>query len=125
MSSSRIGFPVKIGFLFLKYGLLSSNEIKTFFAKSARILFVKPKNHARLHEVTAVGLTPGVVVTLHQRSPTYRIRYDGTELALDHRVAEDLLVCPINRDNRAALIRTPHRHRRREGLFHWLRFKER
>jgi DtxR family Mn-dependent transcriptional regulator len=92
---------------------------------SARILFVKPKNHDRLHEVTAAGLTPGVVVTLHQRSPTYCIRYDGTELALDHRVAQDLFVCPSNGDNRAALVPNPHRRRRRQGLFHWLRLKER
>lgn len=91
----------------------------------ARILFFKPKNHDRLHEITTVGLTPGVVVTLHQRSPTYCLRYDGTELALDHRVAQDLFVCPISGDDHLALVPAPHAHRRRAGLFHWLRFKER
>jgi DtxR family Mn-dependent transcriptional regulator len=91
----------------------------------ARILFVKPKNHDRLHEVTTVGLTPGVVVTLHQRSPTYCLRYDGTELALDHRVAQDLFVCPVSGDNHGALVPAPHAHRRRGGPFHWLRSKER
>jgi DtxR family transcriptional regulator, Mn-dependent transcriptional regulator len=62
----------------------------------ARILFVKPKNHDRLHDITVVGLTPGVVVTLYQRSPTCCLRFDGTELAIDHHVAQDLFVCPIN-----------------------------
>ncbi len=88
--------------------------------RDARILFVKPKNRDRLHEITTIGLTPGVVVTLHQRSPSYRIRYDGTEMALDHRVAQDLFVCPINMDNHAAPMPTPRGPHRRQGLFHRL-----
>ncbi len=91
----------------------------------ARILFVKPKNHDRLNEITTIGLTPGVIVTLHQRSPTYCLKFDGTELAVDHRVAQDLFVCPVNGDHHAASIPTPHTHRRRQGLFRWLRSKQR
>ncbi len=68
----------------------------------ARILFVKPKDCDRLHEITIVGLTPGVVVTLYQRSPTCCLRFDGTELAVDHCVAQDLFVCPISKDHDAA-----------------------
>jgi DtxR family Mn-dependent transcriptional regulator len=87
---------------------------------NARLLFVKPKNRDRLHEISSVGLTPGVVVTLRQRSPSYRIRYDGTEMALDHQVAQDLFVCPISGDNHAASMPTLHGHHRRQGLFHRL-----
>ena len=90
----------------------------------ARILFVKPKNHDRLQEITTVGLTPGVVVTLQQRSPTYCLRFGGTELALDHRVARDLFVCPMNGDDHAATVPAPHSHRRWQGFFPWLRSKE-
>ena len=89
----------------------------------ARILFVKPKNHDRLHEVTAAGLTPGVIVTLRQRSPTYCLRYDGTELAVDHRVAQEVFVCPVNGDHHAAVLPAAHINRRRQGLFHWLKSK--
>jgi DtxR family transcriptional regulator, Mn-dependent transcriptional regulator len=70
----------------------------------ARILFVKPKNYARLHEITIVGLTPGVVVTLYQRSPTYCVRFDGTELAVDRRVAQDLFVCPVIEEHHRELV---------------------
>ncbi len=79
----------------------------------ARILFVKPKNYDRLHEITVVGLTPGVVVTLYQRSPAYCLRFDGTELAVDHRVAQDLFVCPINGDHDDASIGPRPARRRR------------
>ena len=41
------------------------------------------------------GLTPGTVVQLHQRSPAFCIRYEGTELALDREVAEDIFVTRI------------------------------
>ncbi len=87
----------------------------------ARILFVKPKNPDRLQEITTLGLTPGVIVTLHQRSPTYGLRFDGMELALDQRVAQDLFVCPVDRQDQGAMVPAPHANRRREGLFHWLR----
>jgi len=85
----------------------------------ARILYAKPKNRDRLHEITTVGLTPGVIVTLQQRSPTYCLRYDGMELALDHKVAQDLFVCPIGEGADAALVPSPHDQRRRKGLFSW------
>ncbi len=88
---------------------LSEMELGT----DARILFVKSKDRERLHEISRVGLTPGVVVTLRQRSPSYRVRYDGTEMALDHQVAQDLFVCPINADNDATRLadRTHPAHR--------------
>ncbi len=89
---------------------------------SARILFVKPKHHDRLNQLTAFGLTPGVVLKLLQRSPAYCIRYDGTELTLDHRVAQDLFVCPINSNNRGTLSNNSQGNRR-SGLFGWLKHK--
>jgi len=92
---------------------------------SGRILFVKPKDHNRLREITDIGLTPGVVITLRQRSPSYRIGYDGTELALDHRVAQDLFVCPIGGNDRAALTTPPHGHHRRRGPLDWLGLRHR
>jgi len=63
--------------------------------RRARVLYIKPKNHERLHRLTAFGLTPGVELELHQQRPAYCIRYEGTELALDRDVAEDIFVAPI------------------------------
>lgn len=87
---------------------------------SARILFIKPKNHDRLHQLTAFGLTPGVVLKLHQRSPAYCIFYDGTELAMDHPVARDLFVCPIDDNSHDTLLENPQRQRK-NGLFGWMK----
>ena len=60
--------------------------------EKGRIAYIKPKNHSRLHRLTSFGLTPGTQVEVHQRSPAYCIRYQGTELAIDRDVAEDIFV---------------------------------
>ena len=60
-----------------------------------RITYIKPKDHARLHRLTSFGLTPGTMVELHQNSPAVCIRYEGTELALDQDVAEDIFVAKL------------------------------
>jgi len=57
-----------------------------------RITYIKPKDHSRLHRLSSFGLTPGTVLELHQRSPAYCIRYEGTELAINADVAEDIYV---------------------------------
>ncbi len=62
-----------------------------------RVSYIKPKNHARLHRLTSFGLTPGTIVEIHQRSPAFCIRFEGTELALDQDVAEDIFV--VRTDN--------------------------
>jgi DtxR family Mn-dependent transcriptional regulator len=60
-----------------------------------RITYIKPKHHNRLHRLTSFGLTPGTIVEVHQKYPAVCIRYEGTELALDQDVAEDIFVAKI------------------------------
>lgn len=57
-----------------------------------RVAYIKPKHHRRLHRLSSFGIVPGVAVELHQRSPAYVIKFEGTELALDRDVAEDIYV---------------------------------
>ncbi|MBM4356147.1 MAG: metal-dependent transcriptional regulator [Deltaproteobacteria bacterium] len=62
----------------------------------ARVLYIQPRTHGRLHRLTSYGLSPGVVVELHQRQPAFCIRFEGTELALARDVAEDIHVTRID-----------------------------
>ncbi len=62
----------------------------------ARVLYIQPRTHGRLHRLTSYGLSPGVVVELHQRQPAWCIRFEGTELALAREVAEDIHVTRID-----------------------------
>src|SRR5512134_2058746 len=60
-----------------------------------RVAYIKPKDHGRLHRLTSFGLTPGTVIELHQTSPAVCVRYEGTELAIDRDVAEDIFVARV------------------------------
>ncbi len=63
-----------------------------------RVVYLKPKHHHRMHRLTSLGLTPNVVLELHQRHPAYCVRFEGTELAFDRDVAADIFVARIKGD---------------------------
>jgi DtxR family Mn-dependent transcriptional regulator len=60
-----------------------------------RITYITPKHHDRLHRLTSFGLIPGTVIELHQKRPAYCIRYEGTEIAINADIAEDIFVSRI------------------------------
>ncbi len=60
--------------------------------KTARIAYVSTPSHPRLHKLLSFGLTPGVAIKVHQKSPSYVISCEQTELALEEDVARDIYV---------------------------------
>jgi len=60
--------------------------------ESACIAYINTKKHARLHKLVAFGLCPGVIIKVHQKSPSFVIQYDQTQLALEADVAADIFV---------------------------------
>ncbi len=63
--------------------------------EAGRIVYIRPKNHSRLHRLTAFGILPGVTVKLHQTYPAFCIKFEETELAIERDVAEDIFVSRI------------------------------
>jgi DtxR family transcriptional regulator, Mn-dependent transcriptional regulator len=63
--------------------------------EKGRVVYLKPKDHHRLHKLTSLGLTPNVLLELHQRHPAYCVRFEGTELAFDRDVAADIFVARV------------------------------
>jgi DtxR family Mn-dependent transcriptional regulator len=63
--------------------------------EEGRIAYIRPKNHTRLHRLTAFGIVPGVTVKLHQTYPAFCIKFEETELAIDPDVAEDIFVSKV------------------------------
>lgn len=66
--------------------------------ESGRIIYIKPRDHSRLHRLTSLGITPGVIVQMHRRHPAFCIRYEETDLAINADVAEDIHVSRLNGD---------------------------
>jgi DtxR family Mn-dependent transcriptional regulator len=80
--------------------------------ESARVAYILPRNHARLHKLMSFGIHPGVEIQLHQRTPAFVIRCEGTDIALEESILLDIFVWRKPPDSDA---RGPHRHRHRHG----------
>ncbi|OGR03108.1 MAG: hypothetical protein A2284_00195 [Deltaproteobacteria bacterium RIFOXYA12_FULL_61_11] len=55
-----------------------------------RIAYVRPSSHDMLHKLLNLGLRPGVVIEIHQKRPTFIVRFEGMEVAMDEEVAAHL-----------------------------------
>jgi len=55
-----------------------------------KIAYIKPESHDELHKLLNLGIKPGAVIEIHQKRPTFIIRYDNTEIAMDSNIAKDI-----------------------------------
>lgn len=60
--------------------------------ESGKIAYITTQSHPRLHKLLSFGFTPGLTIQLHQKSPTFIIECDKTQLALEKDIAEDIFV---------------------------------
>ncbi|MDH4100802.1 MAG: metal-dependent transcriptional regulator [Nitrospirota bacterium] len=57
-----------------------------------RIVFITPKNHARLDRLGSMGIMPDSVIKLHQKRPSYVIEIGETTLAIDSEISNEIFV---------------------------------
>lgn len=62
----------------------------------ARLAYIVNSSHKRLDHLSAVGLLPGVIIQLHQRSPAFVIDIGQTSLALDEQIVSGIYVRPLS-----------------------------
>ena len=74
--------------------VISLAELKA--SESGRITYIKPTSHDNFHQLISFGLHPGVVVTVHRRTPVFCIKFENTELAMDKDIASNIFVWRIN-----------------------------
>ena len=55
-----------------------------------KIAYIKPGSHDKLHKLLNLGIKPGVMVEIHQKKPTFIIRYDNSEIAMDTDIAKTI-----------------------------------
>ena len=60
--------------------------------EQGRVVFITPKSKGRLERLSSLGLTPGSVVRLAQKRPSYVIEIGETTLALDEEIAKEIYV---------------------------------
>lgn len=60
--------------------------------QEVKIAYINTQTHPRLHKLMAFGIVPGVKVKLLQKSPSYVIQVDETQVALEEHIARDIYV---------------------------------
>ncbi len=64
--------------------------------KKARIVFITPSYQRRLERLGSLGLTPGGVLKLKQKYPSYVVEVDETTVALDKDVGKEIFVREVS-----------------------------
>lgn len=57
-----------------------------------RVSYLRPSDHQRLHQLLSLGIGPGAMLRLHQKTPVLVVEVDGAEIAMDQHVAGDVYV---------------------------------
>jgi len=70
--------------------VVSLAELKP--GEKGKITYIKPGSHSNLHQLISFGLNPGVMVTVHRKSPAFCIKFENTELALDEEIVRNIFV---------------------------------
>lgn len=76
--------------------VVSLTDIKP--GKKGKITYIKPGSHSNMHQLLSIGLHPGIIVTVHRKSPAFCIKFENTELALDQEIAKNIFVWEIKED---------------------------
>ncbi|MBF0410771.1 MAG: metal-dependent transcriptional regulator [Candidatus Riflebacteria bacterium] len=64
--------------------------------ESGKLTYIKPENQTIFQQLLAIGLRPGVLVTVLRKFPAFCVRFENTELALDDNIAQNIFVWRLN-----------------------------
>lgn len=78
------------GLTVVNSAVVSLAELKA--GEKGKITYIKPGSHSNLHQLLSFGLNPGVMVTVHRKSPAFCIKFENTELALDEEIVKNIFV---------------------------------
>ncbi len=59
---------------------------------AGKIVYVLTHKHPQLHKLMSLGIVPGVILSVHQVSPTFVIQVDETQVALEEDIAKEIYV---------------------------------
>lgn len=59
---------------------------------TGKIVFILPSTHSRLDRLSSIGLFPGSVIRVHQKSPAFVLELGETTVAIDGDIAREIFV---------------------------------
>lgn len=78
--------------------------------QSGRVVYVGCRDDSLMHKIDGLHIRPGAMIRVHQRSPSFVIECEGTNIALDEGVAESICVWQARKPD--PLRKPPGRGRR-------------
>lgn len=70
------------------------SEVKS--GEKVKVVYITTKSHASLDRLSAIGVIPGLELSIHQKYPSIIIQYGETQLAMDNDVAKNVFVRKIH-----------------------------
>lgn len=71
-------------------GLVTLEALKV--GQSGEIAAIETEEHARLQRFAAMGLSPGTIIRLRQKSPFFIVEIENNEVALSEELAAELVI---------------------------------
>ena len=65
---------------------------KIGMGERATVAYILTRNHPLLHKLMSFGIAPGVTIKIHQKSPSYVIQVEETQIALEKEVVGSIYV---------------------------------
>ena len=60
--------------------------------KNFKIAYISSIKHPVLHKLISFGLIPGTTIKVHQKSPSFVIQLDNSQLALEKDIASHIFI---------------------------------
>ncbi len=60
--------------------------------ETGKIVYLLTRNHPQLHKLMSLGITPGVTIAVHQTFPSFVIKVEETQVALEEEIAKEIYV---------------------------------
>lgn len=60
--------------------------------ETGKIVYLLTRNHPQLHKLMSLGITPGVTIAVHQTFPSFVIKVEETQIALEEEIAKEIYV---------------------------------
>ena len=83
--------------------------------KEFKVAYINTRSNSRMHKLSHFGIIPGAFVSIHQRYPSFVIKYGSNQIALEERIAQEIYVWQIAKPSPSVDSSVPGRKRWRFG----------
>jgi len=57
-----------------------------------KVCYINTKSDSRMHKLCHFGVTPGSYVKIHQKSPSFVVQHENTQIAIEQDIANEIFV---------------------------------